>query len=66
MQLFQNNYIQNIDMEYVEEGKVKYFMMDDLNFDLIFNMTLYNECNIIKLNFENGATYEFIKSDNGE
>ena len=52
-------------MEYVEEEKVKfkvdYFMMDDLNFDLVFNMTLYNECNIIKLNFENGATYEFIK-----
>lgn len=37
----QNNYIQNIDMEYVEEEKVKfkvdYFMMDDLNFDLVFN-----------------------------
>lgn len=30
---------------------------------LIFNMTLYNECNIIKLNFENGATYELIKKD---
>ncbi len=37
----QNNYIQNIDMDYVEEEKVKfkvdYFMMDDLNFDLVFN-----------------------------
>ena len=28
---------------------------------LIFNMTLYNECSTIKLNFKNGATYEFIK-----
>lgn len=37
----QNNYIQNIDMNYIEEKKVKfkvdYFMMDDLNFDLVFN-----------------------------
>lgn len=37
----QNNYVQNIDMEYIEEEKVKfkvdYFMMDDINFDLVFN-----------------------------
>lgn len=37
----QNNYVQNIDMEYIEEEKVKfkvdYLMMDDINFDLVFN-----------------------------
>lgn len=37
----QNNYVQNIDMDYIEEEKVKfkvdYLMMDDINFDLVFN-----------------------------
>lgn len=37
----QNNYIQNIDMEYIQAEKVKfkvdYLMMDDVNFDLVFN-----------------------------
>lgn len=37
----QNNYVQNIDMNYIEEEKVKfkvdYLMMDDINFDLVFN-----------------------------
>lgn len=37
----ENNYIQNIDMDYIEEEKVKfkvdYLMMDDINFDLVFN-----------------------------
>lgn len=37
----ENNYVQNIDMEYIEEEKVKfkvdYLMMDDINFDLVFN-----------------------------
>lgn len=36
-----NNYVQNIDMEYIEAEKVKfkvdYLMMDDVNFDLVFN-----------------------------
>lgn len=37
----QNNYVQNIDMDYIEEEKIKfkvdYLMMDDINFDLVFN-----------------------------
>ena len=37
----QNNYVQNIDMEYIEKEEVKfkvdYLMMDDINFDLVFN-----------------------------
>ena len=37
----QNNYVQNIDMDYIEQEKVKfkvdYLMMDDINFDLVFN-----------------------------
>lgn len=37
----ENNYIQNIDMKYIEKEKVKfkvdYLMMDDINFDLVFN-----------------------------
>lgn len=36
-----NNYVQNIDMEYIQAEKVKfkvdYLMMDDVNFDLVFN-----------------------------
>ena len=37
----QNNYVQNIDMDYIEKEEVKfkvdYLMMDDINFDLVFN-----------------------------
>lgn len=37
----QNNYVQNIDMDYIQEERVKfkvdYLMMDDINFDLVFN-----------------------------
>ena len=37
----QNNYVQNIDMDYIGEENVKfkvdYLMMDDINFDLVFN-----------------------------
>lgn len=36
-----NGYVQNIDMDYIEKEKVKfkvdYLMMDDINFDLVFN-----------------------------
>ncbi len=37
----QNNYVQNIEMDYIEKEQVKfkvdYLMMDDCNFDLVFN-----------------------------
>ena len=37
----ENNYIQNIEMDYIEKEQVKfkvdYLMMDDVNFDLVFN-----------------------------
>ena len=37
----ENNYIQNIDMNYIEKEKVKfkvdYLVMDDIHFDLVFN-----------------------------
>ena len=37
----QNDYVQNIEMDYIEKEKVKfkvdYLMMDDINFDLVFN-----------------------------
>ena len=37
----QNNYVQNIEMDYIEKEQVKfkvdYLMMDDINFDLVFN-----------------------------
>ncbi|MDO5555141.1 MAG: hypothetical protein Q4G09_00360 [Clostridia bacterium] len=37
----ENQYVQNIDMDYIEKEKVKfkvdYLMMDDINFDLVFN-----------------------------
>lgn len=37
----QNQYVQNVDMNYIEKEKVKfkvdYLMMDDINFDLVFN-----------------------------
>ena len=37
----ENNYVQNIGMDYIEKEQVKfkvdYLMMDDINFDLVFN-----------------------------
>lgn len=37
----ENNYVQNIEMDYIEKEQVKfkvdYLMMDDINFDLVFN-----------------------------
>lgn len=37
----ENNYVQNIEMNYIEKEQVKfkvdYLMMDDINFDLVFN-----------------------------
>lgn len=37
----ENNYVQNIEMDYIEKEQVKfkvdYLMMDDCNFDLVFN-----------------------------
>lgn len=40
----ENNYVQNIEMNYIEKEQVKfkvdYLMMDDINFDLVFNFVL--------------------------
>ena len=43
----QNNYVQNIDIDYIEKEEVKfkvdYLMMDDINFDLVFNFITKDE-----------------------
>lgn len=45
----ENNYIQNIEMDYIEKEQVKfkvdYLMMDDINFDLVFNFVTKDEVN---------------------
>lgn len=42
-----NNYVQNIEMNYIEKEQVKfkvdYLMMDDINFDLVFNFVTQDE-----------------------
>ena len=42
-----NNYVQNIEMYYIEKEQVKfkvdYLMMDDINFDLVFNFVTQDE-----------------------
>lgn len=43
----ENNYVQNIEMNYIEKEQVKfkvdYLMMDDINFDLVFNFVTQDE-----------------------
>lgn len=43
----ENNYVQNIEMDYIEKEQVKfkvdYLMMDDINFDLVFNFVTTDE-----------------------
>lgn len=45
----ENEYVQNIDMDYIEKEKVKfkvdYLMMDDINFDLVFNFITQDSVN---------------------
>lgn len=45
----ENQYVQNIEMDYIEKEKVKfkvdYLMMDDINFDLVFNFITKDKVN---------------------
>ena len=58
-----NNYVQNIEMNYIEKEQVKfkvdYLMMDDINFDLVFNFVTQDEVD----NYEKIAVTNFQITD---